>query len=128
MGKKSFYAMLPKPLRTGITFAIVCLAWVFFRAADLPSAIHFLGNLIGAGQAPEAGLLDGLIKATLLRSCVRGGDLLRVGHAAVVGYHPQTHLVKGRLVLHHSNCVVGDDVHTIIQPYSFTLFSKLCVP
>jgi len=62
MGKKSFYAALPRPLRMAITFAVVCLAWVFFRAADLPSAMHFLGNLFGMGQTPEAGLLGGLVR------------------------------------------------------------------
>jgi alginate O-acetyltransferase complex protein AlgI len=61
MGKKSFYADLPKICRTGITFAVVCLAWVFFRAVDLPAAGRFLGNLFGAGHNPAAGLLDGLI-------------------------------------------------------------------
>jgi alginate O-acetyltransferase complex protein AlgI len=61
-GKKSFYAALPRPLRTAITFAVVCLAWVFFRAADLPAALHFLGNLFGAGQAAESGLLGGLVR------------------------------------------------------------------
>jgi alginate O-acetyltransferase complex protein AlgI len=61
MGRKSFYAALPAFWRTGITFAVVCLAWVFFRAADLPSAWRFLGNLFGAGDGPAAGLLRGLI-------------------------------------------------------------------
>ncbi len=61
LGKKSFYAALPGPLRTGITFAVVCLAWVFFRAADLPSAVRFLGNLFGVGHDPAAGLVTGLI-------------------------------------------------------------------
>jgi alginate O-acetyltransferase complex protein AlgI len=61
IGKRSFYAALPRPLRTGITFAVVCLAWVFFRAADLPSAGRFLANLFGMGDGPAAGLLVGLI-------------------------------------------------------------------
>jgi alginate O-acetyltransferase complex protein AlgI len=62
MGKRSFYAALPRPLRVGTTFAIVCLAWVFFRASDLPSAVQFLGNLFGSGNGPAAGLLTGLIR------------------------------------------------------------------
>ena len=61
MGKKSFYAGLPKLCRTAITFAVVCLAWVFFRAVDLPAAGHFLGNLFGAGDSQSSGLLMGLI-------------------------------------------------------------------
>lgn len=61
LGQKSLYIGLPRLLRTGITFAIVCLAWVFFRAEDLPSAWHYLGNLFGAGGGPGACLLMGLI-------------------------------------------------------------------
>ena len=61
LGKKSFYAALPGVWRTGITFSVVCLAWVFFRSADLPTAWRFLGNLIGVGAGPTAGLLRGLI-------------------------------------------------------------------
>ena len=47
--------------RTGITFAVVCLAWVFFRSADLPSAGRFLGNLFGVGDGPNSNLLIGVI-------------------------------------------------------------------
>ncbi|MCE9611440.1 MAG: hypothetical protein K8R23_14685 [Chthoniobacter sp.] len=61
MGKRSIYAALPGVARTGITFAVVCLAWVFFRTTDLASAGRFLGNLFGAGNGPAAGLLMGLI-------------------------------------------------------------------
>ena len=46
-GKDSFYRSLPRPLRVGITFAIVCLAWVFFRADTLPQAWGYLASLFG---------------------------------------------------------------------------------
>ena len=38
------------------TFALVCFAWVFFRAADLGQALHVLGGLVDlSGTAPTAG-------------------------------------------------------------------------
>ncbi len=37
------------------TFFLVVLGWVFFRAADLPTAQHILGAMFGLGAAPVAG-------------------------------------------------------------------------
>jgi alginate O-acetyltransferase complex protein AlgI len=62
MGKTSFYAAAPGPLRVLLTFLIVNLAWVFFRAADLPAAIHYLKALAGAGEGSAAAVL---VRATL---------------------------------------------------------------
>jgi alginate O-acetyltransferase complex protein AlgI len=61
MGRRSLYASLPKLLRMVVTFAVVCLAWVFFRASDLPSALRYLGSLFGSGAAENAQLIRGLI-------------------------------------------------------------------
>ncbi|HEO71112.1 MAG TPA: MBOAT family protein [Candidatus Hydrogenedentes bacterium] len=55
MGKDSLYRRAPRPLRVALTFLIVCFAWVFFRAPDLPSALGYLGNLFGVGPK-----LDGM--------------------------------------------------------------------
>jgi alginate O-acetyltransferase complex protein AlgI len=61
-GKKSFYAGLPHPLKVALTFVIVCFSWVFFRAADLPSAVRYCGSMLGLNNAgPEAHLISGLI-------------------------------------------------------------------
>jgi alginate O-acetyltransferase complex protein AlgI len=38
-------------LRNTATFVIVSLAWVFFRADDLPSAIAYLGSLVGLSDS-----------------------------------------------------------------------------
>src|SRR3954466_5377335 len=46
-GKASIYSRLPRPLRVGITFAVVCLAWVFFRAETIPQAATYLASLFG---------------------------------------------------------------------------------
>jgi len=59
MGKRPFYAHLPKLLRIGFTMLIVVIAWVFFRAQDLPHAMRFLGAMTGIVQSSAwSGLLD----------------------------------------------------------------------
>jgi alginate O-acetyltransferase complex protein AlgI len=62
MGKASFYATAPAALRVLLTFLIVNLAWVFFRTADLPSALRFLRALFGLGDAASSSVL---VRATL---------------------------------------------------------------
>jgi len=61
-GKTSFYERLPRPVRVGLTFALVNLAWVFFRSDDLLSALAFVGRLFGVGAARSGtGLIGGLL-------------------------------------------------------------------
>jgi alginate O-acetyltransferase complex protein AlgI len=61
-GKGSAYRKLPGPLKTAITFAIVCLAWVFFRASTLPRALAYCASLLGLGRSQAgAGLIGGVI-------------------------------------------------------------------
>ncbi|MBI2440968.1 MAG: MBOAT family protein [Lentisphaerae bacterium] len=61
-GKNPIYQGLPRPLRVAITFLIVLVAWVFFRASDLPSALKYLGHMLGLGAvSPNAALLGGII-------------------------------------------------------------------
>jgi alginate O-acetyltransferase complex protein AlgI len=50
-GKDSPYRRLPNPLRVAVTFAIVCVAWVFFRADTLPDALAYLRSMVGLGRA-----------------------------------------------------------------------------
>ena len=62
MGKKSFYATMPRILRVSLTFFIVCVSWVFFRAASLPEAWTYCLQLFGLRDLPAtASLLNGLI-------------------------------------------------------------------
>jgi alginate O-acetyltransferase complex protein AlgI len=62
LGKRSLYHRLPGPLRVALTFLIVTLAWVFFRARDLPAALAYLSSMFGLGRAQEgADLVAGLI-------------------------------------------------------------------
>jgi alginate O-acetyltransferase complex protein AlgI len=61
-GKAAPYLRLPPPLRVATTFVIVLLTWVFFRAADLPSAGRYLASMFGM-SAPNDGarLLAGIV-------------------------------------------------------------------
>jgi alginate O-acetyltransferase complex protein AlgI len=61
-GKNSLYSKLPRPLRILLTFSIVLFAWVFFRTADLPGAISYLGCMAGLVEPqPGARLIGGLL-------------------------------------------------------------------
>src|SRR5262249_14596398 len=59
-GKGSIYKRLAGPLKTAITFTIVCFAWVFFRAETLPRALAYCASLLGLGAVqPGAALIGG---------------------------------------------------------------------
>ncbi len=63
-GKTALYGALPAPLRVAATFAIVLVAWVFFRATDVPHAMRYLGDMLAAGTPQAgAGLLAGIVYA-----------------------------------------------------------------
>lgn len=62
MGKKSPYGFLPKAARIVVTFAIVLLAWVFFRASTLHAATSYLASMFGVGDAQAgASLIAGIL-------------------------------------------------------------------
>lgn len=62
LGSDHAYFRLPTLLRGGITFLIVLIGWIFFRANDLPKAVDYLGSMFGLhGASPNAGLVSGLI-------------------------------------------------------------------
>ena len=61
-GKSALYDGLPAPVRVGVTFTIVLITWVFFRAADLPEAGRYLSDMLALGDPQEgAGLLSGVV-------------------------------------------------------------------
>jgi alginate O-acetyltransferase complex protein AlgI len=63
MGKDSPYRRLPRAMRVGITFAIVCVAWVFFRCDTLPEALSHCATMLGLGDASaSASLINGMIR------------------------------------------------------------------
>ncbi len=47
-GKRQLYGRLGTPVRVAVTFVLVLVTWVFFRAADLPTAMRYLGAHGGA--------------------------------------------------------------------------------
>lgn len=58
---KGFWA-LPKPVRGVITFFIVIVGWVFFRAADLAKATGYLASMFGMGpKTASASITSGLL-------------------------------------------------------------------
>ena len=61
-GKTSPYQWLPKAGRRAVTFVLVLITWVFFRADDLPAALLYLRSMFGLEAAYEsAGLLSGIL-------------------------------------------------------------------
>jgi alginate O-acetyltransferase complex protein AlgI len=62
LGKKPFYAVLPKIFRVAFTFVLVLIAWVFFRAETFSGALNYLGSMFGFVTVPNTSLLlDGLL-------------------------------------------------------------------
>jgi alginate O-acetyltransferase complex protein AlgI len=53
-GKDSLYRRLPRPVRVAITFFVVCLAWVFFRAKTLGQALATFRSLFGLAVTTAA--------------------------------------------------------------------------
>src|SRR4051812_42383521 len=61
-GREGFYHSLPRPLRIAITFVIVLLGWVFFRATDLHHAVAYIGSMFALQHAaPGAALISGIV-------------------------------------------------------------------
>ena len=61
-GKTALYGALPPPLRVAVTFTIVLMTWVFFRARDLPHAFRYLGDMFALGTPQDgAALLSGIV-------------------------------------------------------------------
>ncbi len=66
-GKIFPYRWLPKAGRRGVTFVVVLITWVFFRAEDLPSAVLYLRSMFGfaivhrKGRASERDFVSTLL-------------------------------------------------------------------
>jgi alginate O-acetyltransferase complex protein AlgI len=53
---------LARPARVALTFLIVCLAWVFFRAETLPQAVSYLASMFGLAEPqPQAACVAAMI-------------------------------------------------------------------
>ena len=61
-GRERATAGLPAFLRIALTFFLVLISWVFFRAANLGDAVGYLANMAGLGDVqPGARLLGGIL-------------------------------------------------------------------
>ncbi len=60
-GKESIYHKLPALLQILITFFIVLIAWVFFRADTLPDAAQYLKCMFGGATPGQGEAVRGLI-------------------------------------------------------------------
>ena len=61
-GKTAPYWKLPAPARMALTFVVVLITWVFFRAVDLPAAGRYLSAMFGLADVPaNAHLLAGIV-------------------------------------------------------------------
>ena len=61
-GKTAPYWKLPAPARVAITFVVVLITWVFFRAAGLPEAGRYLASMFGLADVQGgAQLLAGIV-------------------------------------------------------------------
>lgn len=59
-------AKLPSFLSWGYTIFVVMIGWVFFRIEELPSALNYIGKLLGFGTASNASVLSYLDPELLL--------------------------------------------------------------
>lgn len=57
MGKKSVYRSLPRPVRVGITFVLVLITWVMFRADTLAGAGAYYAAMFGLADGGHTSLL-----------------------------------------------------------------------
>ena len=61
-GRRPRHSWVPEHGRVAATFVVLLFTWVFFRAADLPSALRYLESMLGLGAPTEAAqLLGGIL-------------------------------------------------------------------
>ena len=69
-GKKSLYAGLPRFLRVTVTFVLILITWVLFRAETLEAAREYLGAMFALREASRGSLLIGAEIYTLRTAVV----------------------------------------------------------
>ncbi len=92
LGKASLYDALPRILKVGITFFIVLITWVFFRAENFTVAWRYLGEMFGT-------VPDGATAPILEAQMLRGYNLVQIAIAAfAVWFMPNTQQMLHRFV------------------------------
>ena len=109
--KDSLYRQLPGPAKMAVTFLIVTIAWVFFRAPTLGQAVDYLGGDVRL-ECADGGRSDD--RRADLPAVLRARDVDRRGRClacpADVEFHSRTDLGEGRVVCHRfRNGPSGDD-------------------
>jgi len=69
-GKDSIYRRLPRPLRIAVTFFVVCLSWVFFRAKTLGQALVYMKSLFALAVVTPAAHVPAGVMYTRLHASV----------------------------------------------------------
>ena len=78
---------------------LVLVTWVFFRSADLPSAMRYLGNMAGLGDAAAGAPACSAASSTSRTTCgtfVRWPAVVTWGCTADVGLDAHAHAAEGR--------------------------------
>ena len=108
---KDFLPKIPKALRIFITVLLVFFGWVLFFSPSLMGAIHYYGQMFGAGHM---GLFDGTFRYYFFGS-------LRLLIVAFIGCGPLVHRIHQRL------CYFKGGKLTYISVALFVLLLVLCI-
>lgn len=108
---KDILPKIPKVLRVLITDFLVFFGWVLFFSPSLSSAIHYYGQMFGAGHM---GLLDGTFQYYFFGS-------LRLLILALIGCSPLVRRTHQRLCYFHGGKL------TYVSVVGFVLLLILCV-
>ena len=108
---KDFLSKIPKALRIFITVLLVFFGWVLFFSPSLMSALHYYGQMFGAGHM---GLFDGTFRYYFFGS-------LRLLIVAFIGCGPLVHRIHQRL------CYFKGGKLTYVSIVLFVLLLVLCV-
>ncbi len=108
---KDFLPKIPKALRIFITVLLVFFGWVLFFSPSLMSALHYYGQMFGAGHM---GLFDGTFRYYFFGS-------LRLLIVAFIGCGPLVHRIHQRL------CYFKGGKLTYVSVVLFVLLLVLCV-
>ncbi|MEI6536769.1 MAG: MBOAT family O-acyltransferase, partial [Verrucomicrobiaceae bacterium] len=93
MGKNSIYGKAPTLLKIPLTFFILLITWVFFRAENFTTAMHYLSAMFGGAEIkPTAQLLQSEL--------LRGFNLIQLFICALgVWFMPNTQTILHRFTL-----------------------------
>ncbi|HEY2733705.1 MAG TPA: MBOAT family O-acyltransferase [Polyangiales bacterium] len=114
-GKDSIYRRLPAPLQIALTFLIVCLSWVFFRAKTLEQAIQYLGSMFGS--SPITAASDAVAGALYTPYY----QMMFAIAAGVVFFLPTTWVFTSRLSLVRSTAAVAAFALSVLLMWTQTV-------